>query len=399
MNEADILIIGGGIAGSSAAYHLAKLGHQVTLLERGEIASAASGVNAGMISAKGWGKKPDLQAYLGMGGIEIFKELQFDLGYDIAFRQSGSMCAICTATEYDFVRDQALAYQAAGYQVELLATREASALEPKLNPNLPGILYYPLQAQADPKLTTRAFASAAQQAGAQIMTRQEVKAILQRTDGTYRVETSQDEFAAGTLIIAAGAWSGPIGHMLGLEIPIVPVRGQMWATKPLPPISFHTISSAESWLAFDRDSGADTMTPPSLTHRKGQRFTRHLYGRQTHTGEIIFGGDRELVGYDVVPDPAGIKINHQQAAEILPFLKELPIQRTWAGSMPFSLDGAPLIGKIPQLANLFIVGGLASGGFSRGPMAGKLLADYLHTGHRPPVLAEADPARCVTFAP
>ena len=66
--------------------------------------------------------------------------------------------------------------------------------------------------------------------------------------------------------------------------------------------------------------------------------------------------------------------------------------------MPFSLDGIPLIGKIPQLTNLYMVGGLASGGFSRGPMAGKLLADYLHTGHRPHVLAEADPARCVTFS-
>ena len=64
--------------------------------------------------------------------------------------------------------------------------------------------------------------------------------------------------------------------------------------------------------------------------------------------------------------------------------------------MPFSLDGAPLIGKIPQRDNLYIVSGLASSGFGRGPMAGKLLADYIHSGHCPPVLAEADPARCVT---
>jgi sarcosine oxidase, subunit beta len=89
-------------------------------------------------------------------------------------------------------------------------------------------------------------------------------------------------------------------------------------------------------------------------------------------------------------------VNHGHAAEVLPFLRELPIQRTWAGLMPFSLDGAPIIGKIPQRPNLFIVSGLASSGFGRGPMAGKLLADYLHTGHRPHVLAEADPARCVT---
>ena len=77
---------------------------------------------------------------------------------------------------------------------------------------------------------------------------------------------------------------------------------------------------------------------------------------------------------------------------MLPFLASLPIARTWAGLMPSSLDGKPLIGRIPGREDLWIVSGLASSGFGRGPMAGKLLADYLHTGAPAPVLAEADPA-------
>ena len=77
-------------------------------------------------------------------------------------------------------------------------------------------------------------------------------------------------------------------------------------------------------------------------------------------------------------------------------LGQAAIDRTWAGLMPFSLDGKPVIGKIPQFENLYIVSGLASSGFGRGPMAGKLIADYIHTGHRPPALAESDPARCVS---
>ena len=96
------------------------------------------------------------------------------------------------------------------------------------------------------------------------------------------------------------------------------------------------------------------------------------------------------------PDPAGIEFNRAHAAEVLPFLREAPVQRTWAGLMPFSLDGAPLIGKIPGRDNLYIVGGLASSGFGRGPMAGKLLAEFIHSGQRPHVLSESDPARCVT---
>jgi len=84
------------------------------------------------------------------------------------------------------------------------------------------------------------------------------------------------------------------------------------------------------------------------------------------------------------------------AVEVLPFLRELPIKRTWAGLMPFPLDGAPIIGKIPHRPHLYIASGLAPSGVGRGPMAGRLLADYIHTGHRPHVLAEADPARWVT---
>jgi glycine oxidase len=85
-------------------------------------------------------------------------------------------------------------------------------------------------------------------------------------------------------------------------------------------------------------------------------------------------------------------VNRDHAISVLPFLAEHPIARTWAGFMPFPADGKPIIGRISGRANLWIVTGLASSGFGRGPMAGKLIADYLHTGTPAPVLSEADPA-------
>ena len=174
--------------------------------------------------------------------------------------------------------------------------------------------------------------------------------------------------------------------MLDLDIPIAPVRGQMWATAPLPPRVFQTISSAESGHAWRDDRGGALSSrapredePPDLTHRDGARVTRHLYGRQRRNGEIIFGGDRQLAGWSTTPEPSGIEVNHGHAAEVLPLLSAQPAARTWAGLMPFSLDGKPLIGRVPGRSGLWIVGGLASSGFGRGPMAGKLLADALHT--------------------
>ena len=395
MLDAEVIIIGGGIAGASAAFHLAGHGRDVILLERGEIASEASGVNAGGIGALGWGNVPDLESYLTMGSLQIFRSLQLDLGYDIEFRASGGLQAIQTEEQYVYARDRVLAMKSRGYTLDLLTVDEARSIEPELNPELYGAMHFPLRGQADPVKATRAFAAAAAVRGANILTGREVIEINRTAEGTYRVACGGESYAAPTLILAAGAWCGPLGEMLGVRIPIVPVRGQMWATQPLPPRVFFSLSSAESYAHWSHAPGSDGSTPPELTHLGGSRVTRHLYGRQNRDGEIIFGGDRELVGYDYTVDAGGVEVNFGHASEVLPMLGELSISRTWSGMMPFSLDGRPIIGKIPQLDEVYIVSGLASSGFGRGPMAGKLIADYLHTVHRPHVLSESDPARCV----
>ena len=396
MADADVIIIGGGIAGASAAFHLAGLGRDVILLERGEIASEASGVNAGGIGALGWGNVPDLESYLTMGSLQIFRGLQLDLGYDIEFRASGGLQVIQTEDQYVYARDRALALKSRGYTLDLLTIDEARSIEPELNPELYGAMHFPLRGQADPVKATRAFAAAATRRGANILTGREVIEIDRTADGTYRVSCGGESYAAPTLILAAGAWCGPLGELLGVRIPIVPVRGQMWATQPLPPRVFYSLSSAESYERWSHSPGRYADTPPELTHVGERRVTRHLYGRQNRDGEIIFGGDRELVGYNYAVDAGGVEVNFGHANEVLPMLGELSISRAWSGMMPFSLDGRPIIGRIPQLDGVYIVSGLASSGFGRGPMAGKLIADYAHTGHPPQVLAESDPARCVT---
>lgn len=396
MADSEVIVIGGGIAGASTAFHLAQHGRSVVLLERGEIASEASGVNAGGIGSVGWGNVPNLDSYLTMGSLQIFKALQLEMGYDIEFRASGALQAIQTPEQYEYARDHVLSLKSLGYTIELLSTVEARAIEPGLNPDLLGAIHSPLRAQADPVKATRAFADAAAQVGAQVATGREVTAITRQPDGTYRVECGQEPFTARHLVLAAGAWCAPLGEMLGLRIPVVPVRGQMWATEALPPRSFHSLSSCESYSDWNINPGNNASTPPELTHIGSRRTTRHLYGRQTRDGEIIFGGDREMLGYDRSVDAAGIEANFGHASEVLPMLRDLSIARTWSGLMPFSLDGRPIIGSVPQVEGLFIVSGLASSGFGRGPMAGKLAADFIHAGHPHPVLSESDPGRCIT---
>ena len=398
--ESEILIVGGGIAGVSTAFALAHQGHDVALLERGEIASEASGVNAGGIGASGWGNRPGLESYLTMGSIDLFKTLQLDMGYDIEFRQCGGLEAVHTEAQMEYAERRVRGLREQGYTLELLGPRQAASIEPAINPGLPGYIYAPLRGKANPVLTTHAFADAAARAGARILTHHQVTGIDHDGD-LYRVQTQQGEFVASNLVVAAGAWCADVGRMLGLKVPIVPVVGQMWATAPLPPTLFHVLTSAESNHYWSQHPSTEEEAPPNLTHARGVRVTRHLYGGQTRSGAIAFGGDRQLQGNpteEPVPEAEGTEVNRGHAAEVVPLLSDIPVERTWAGLMPFSMDGGPIIGRIQQREGLYILSGLASSGFGRGPMAGKLLADYIHTGQMPHVLAESDPARCVVEA-
>ena len=394
MNEFDTIIIGGGIAGSSAAFHLSKKPNsKILLIEQNSISSGASGLNAGQIGSAGWGNIPDLNSYLTHGSLEIFKSLQLDLNYDIEFRQSGSLAAIQTKSQYDFVMDTVMQMKSDGKNVEILSTREARSIEPEISENFLGFVFYPLRAQADPVKSTVAFSDAAFKSGVKIKINEEVKNVKQNSDNTYNLQTSLDHYSCKNLILATGAWSNKLGKLLDLEIPIIPIRGQMWATKPISPRLFNTFSSLESSHDWHNDDGSDTVTPPELTHINGERKTRHLYGRQRKNGEVIFGGDREMLGFENKVDFNGIESNKNHATEILPFLSELSINRTWAGFMPFSLDGDPIIGKIPSYKNLYIVSGLASSGFGRGPMSGKFIAECVESGFIPEILNAADPGR------
>ncbi|HEY6411806.1 MAG TPA: FAD-dependent oxidoreductase [Ktedonobacteraceae bacterium] len=396
MHQTDILVIGGGIAGTATAYYFAQYGRHVTLLEQSELAAEASGLNAGTLCATGWGHTPDLSSTLSMGSLEVFKTLQLDLGYDLEFRQGGSLQAIQTEEEYAFAQQEAREFLARGHQVELLGARDARSIEPALGPRILGCLYYPRGGNANPVKTVLALASLAQRHGATILTRHEVTGIAHLDDGSYQLVTPPTTFRASTLVLAAGPWCRPLGAMLGLSIPVYAVRGQMWATAPAPPSIFHSIGALESHLYWHNHPYSDEQTPLELTHRQEQRLTRHLYGRQTRDGEIIIGGDRQLDA-PKTPDRDGIETNRAHALELFPFLQDLPITRTWAGWMPFTRDLHPLIGKISHLDNLYLLTGLSSSGFEKGLMSGKLLAEAINNGAAAPILAEADPMRQVSM--
>jgi len=392
--NSDVIVVGGGIVGCSAAMFLADAGMDVNLLDRGEISGEASGLNAGSIGGYGWGRSPSLQEHLTMGSLDIFKSLQIEKGYDIEFRQSGSLVAIQSLNQYEYAQERVSYLKSEGMQVEILSPNEAKNYEPNLNGDLNGYMYSSYRGQADPIKSTRAFSEVAKKNGAIITTSAPVTGLEQAGQG-WIVRSHNRVFNCQALLIATGAWTSEIGNMIGLNIPIQPVRGQMWATDSIPPRIFHTISSMESSEYWHKKPIVNEDSPPELTHNGDSRVTRHLYGRQRANGEVIFGGDRELLGFRDEVSFTGIEVNKTHAGEILPFLDQLSVKRTWSGIMPFSPDGLPLIGRIEQYENLFLATGLGSSGFGRGPGSGMLVADLIVRGEAHPALQESIPTRLI----
>ncbi len=389
----DVVVIGAGVAGVTTALRLQTAGAQVTIIDRGRIGAEASSANAGLLGTASVAAASDLDATLQVGSRSLIQALQTDQGYQIGYRRSGEFMALHDTAGSDLAwADAELAAQtAAGHRVELLDRAELAAIEPWVAEDLVGALYWPDGAQADPLATVRAFASQARHLGVRFQLGEEVLGI--RHDRTsFQIELSDRFETAPTLVLAAGVWTRPLGALVGLDVPVVAVRGQMWSTPPMPPRVFATVTSAESARTWAASAAPSDGEPPRLTHRGDVRVTRHLYGRQRRNGEVIFGGDRRLVGLGAparAVDPEGIAVNRAHAAGVFPFLRVVPTARTWSGLMPFTIDGRPLLGPVEQIPGLHLVTGLGSSGFMRGPMAGSLVADAILSGTAPGVLAPA----------
>jgi sarcosine oxidase subunit beta len=370
-----VVVIGAGIVGLSAALTLCERGVDVVVLERGAVAGEASGLNAGIIGGGGWGDHPDIDVALRMGSRDRYINLSENRGHQIGLDQTGTLTLIRTEDEWNWAKATVEADQSAGHCYELLNSNELVDLEPAADPELIGAILDPLAARAEPVAACRAFAAEAVLAGAVIMTTSAVTAMRPVVGGGWEVRAGERLFAADAVIIAAGPWCAPIGAMVGIDVPIVAVRGQMWASAPQPPVLRHAIAAAESSHAWSGEHPG-SHSPPHLTHHLDERFTRHLYGRQRANGEIVFGGDRVLTS-DRNVDDEGIAVNHRHVGELLAMVSVLPIARTWAGMMPFTLDGLPMLGPVPGRQGLFLAGGLASGGFGRGPMTGQLVSELV----------------------
>jgi len=383
--KADVIVIGGGVIGTSAAYQLAMRGRKVLLVEKEDHASGASGsCDTGIFLQS---KNAGIHLRLALASAELFRGLREELDHDIEYHEKGGMILIETQDELDIMKDFVARQKQMGLRVDIIDRREASRLQRGLAKHLVASTYSPQDCDVNPIELNLGFAKAARRLGAEILLKTEVTGFLMKGGRVEGVETARGPIYAPIVVNAAGAWAPIIGNMVGLDLPIRPRRGQIMVTEPVAPFIAKGILSA-SYIAAKYN--ADKLRE---SKSRAVQLGVGLSLSQTHKGNILIGGTREFVGYDVGNTHEGIQAILKNAVRLVPGLGSIHIIRTIGGIRPYTPDGLPLVGYVNHLEGYFMSAGHEGDGIALSPVTGKIVADLIVDGKTFMDVSALDPNR------
>ncbi|MBC8230800.1 FAD-binding oxidoreductase [bacterium] len=371
MLTSDVIIIGGGVIGTATAYYLSKRNIKTILVEKNDLASGTSGACDGCIFMQS--KKPGRHLELALQSAKLYQTLPDELECDIGYQKSGGMILIESEEQVAAMRQFTQQQQSAGLEVELLNIEDALKIERHLSPKLVGATYSPMDVQVDPLSLTFAFAAAAKRLGAQILTGTEVTSIAVKNGKIGGVQTNNGKIAAEIVINATGVYAPFIGKMVGVEIPIIPRRGQILVTEPLPPLINCIMLCACYIAAKFKIEGQEGKVYSHLTD--DSRLGVGMVLEQHHASNILIGSTREFFGYDRRVTIEGMRAVARHAKNILPILRDVHIIRSFAGLRPYTSDGLPFLGYIGGPKGFLVAAGHEGDGIALAPITGKLMAD------------------------
>jgi sarcosine oxidase subunit beta len=358
----DVVIIGGGIMGSSCAYYLSKTGIRVHLVEKGALGSGTS--KAGMCHLVTW-HEPEVQLTFAQVGIKLYEVLSQELSTDIEFRKTGALSVVENPESMSLVIEMAQRLQNWGVKCHVLSADEIMKMEPNISSHICGGVFYTNDAQVNPLHTTLALGMGAKENGATIEPFTEVVAIELNAgrDAVEAVVTNKGRIPTRCVINAAGTWGASIARMVGLDIPITPRKGHLVLTAQLPENSFtnKTIFSAGYLDSVKGDADI--------------AVTSHI--QQLKNGNLLLGSSRQFAGFDTSVDSKVISMMLGRSIHVFPFLKDVHAIRTWSGLRPYTPDLRSVLGPVEGIRGFFMACGHEGLGLTEGPITGKLISQLV----------------------
>lgn len=362
LDRTETVIIGGGIIGVCTAYFLAKKGRDVVLVDRGVIGAGTSTHCNGSIVCGS-----EKFSMYNCVSNELYVQLISELGEDFHYRREGSLKIIGTQKNFKKYSDLIERQKEYNPQARIISREDLKQLEPNLAlENVVAAVEYPSDADLNPYLAVKNIVRGAEKRGVRVYRSNEVRAIDR--DGKknrYIIHTSKGKVITEKVVNAGGSWSPQIGEMVGINIPVVPLRGQVVVTENIYPIVSKKVNEAESKKCTIDYGG----------HLIDLNIT-FVYEPTPH-GNCLIGRSEEFVGFDNRTTLPVISKLCRRAAKFIPKLKKLNIIRTYSGLRPFCADGLPIISEVVGMPGFYIATGHGGNGISMGPVTGVLLSEMV----------------------
>lgn len=358
MFRPDVLIVGGGVIGLSVAYHAARRGARVTLLESEKIGAGASGAAAGMLNAQAETHEPDSFLDLQLRSRALHRSLGVALyeetGLDPEYVFSGTLRVARTAAFEESLAQTYRWQRDRGLSAKWLDGEEARELEPAISPNARAALYLPEDGQVNSRRLVRALALAASHRGVEIAEASSVTGLMSKHGKVNGVRTARGEIPAGAVVLAGGVECARLCEDLGLRLPLHPVKGETLAVEAMPaPVS------ANVW-----DEGC--------------------YLVPKRDGRLIVGATEEPGIWDRRPTLGGMARLAGAAKELVPALARSPVTDLWGGLRPGTPSGWPVLGPVGGIGSLLLATGHYRNGILLSAVTGETIS-ALALGEEPPL--------------
>ncbi|MEQ8340137.1 MULTISPECIES: NAD(P)/FAD-dependent oxidoreductase [Marinovum] len=405
----DLVVIGGGIIGCSAALWAAEQGLRVALLEKGRIAGEQSGRNWGWVRRMG---RAAAEYPLGIASLTLWAGLNARIGRDTGFRRCGIVYGAGSAREEAWLDRVEAEARRFGLGVTRLDRAGLADHFPGARLAATTALMTADDGRAEPALAAPALAEGARDAGAAVLTNCAVRGLETEAGRVSAVVTERGVIRCGAAILAAGAWSRLFCGNLGIDLPQVRVRSSVLRTAPVAGGPALALGTGRFGIRPRADGGYTVArrgrTPVQLTHDLLRQAPRFAAGLRQNRREISLTVDRSLIDTLVTPrrwrgdeispfercrvlDPAPqdrlLAAALRDVCHSFPALAGVPVRERWGGIIDVTPDGVPVIDQAPGISGLVIATGFSGHGFGLGPGAGQLAAE-LATGAAPLV----DPA-------